>query len=94
MSRLDVHRMRTGEQGYVVDVQASLLSHLVTRVVVPLVPAEATSKPIGELNPVVERQLYRAKFPHVDRRERLGQHHVQRAIDVEDRIEFTDRLGC
>ena len=54
MSRLDVHRMRTGEQDYVLDVQASLLSHLVTRVVVPLIPAESTSKPIGELNPVFD----------------------------------------
>jgi len=40
--------------GYVLDVQAELLTHLVTRVVVPLLPEDKASHPITELNPVFE----------------------------------------
>ena len=40
--------------GYVLDVQAELLGHLVTRVVVPLLPKDQTSHPITELNSVFE----------------------------------------
>lgn len=55
MARLDVHPMPgKGREGYVVDVQADLLSHLATRTVVPLLPEEAAPKPISELNPVFE----------------------------------------
>jgi len=55
MGRLDVHPMPgKGGEGYVVDVQAKLLSHLMTRTVVPLVPKDSASKPINELNPVFE----------------------------------------
>jgi toxin CcdB len=55
MARLDVHPMPgKGREGYVVDVQADLLSHLTTRTVVPLLPEEAVPKPISELNPVFE----------------------------------------
>jgi toxin CcdB len=54
MARLDVHRMPSKADGYIVDVQADLLSHLSTRVVVPLLPEESVPKPIGELNPVFE----------------------------------------
>jgi len=55
MARLDVYPM-PGPRGvgYVLNVQASLLDHLGTRVVVPLVPAERTSPPIKELNPVFD----------------------------------------
>ncbi len=40
--------------GYVLDVQADLLSHLTTRTVVPLLPDDAAPKPISDLNPVFE----------------------------------------
>ena len=40
--------------GYVLDVQAELLAHLATRVVVPLLPEDKASHPITELNPVFE----------------------------------------
>jgi toxin CcdB len=43
-----------GRNGYVLDVQADLLSHLSTRTVVPLLPEDAAPKPISELNPVFE----------------------------------------
>ena len=55
MSRLDVHPMLGKGQGsYVLDVQADLLSHLTTRIVVPLLREDAAPKPISELNPVFE----------------------------------------
>jgi toxin CcdB len=55
LARLDVHPMPgKGRDGYVLDVQADLLSHLSTRTVVPLLPEDAAPKPISELNPVFE----------------------------------------
>lgn len=55
MARLDVHPMPgKGGNGYVVDVQADLLSDLATRTVVPLLSEEAAPKPISELNPIFE----------------------------------------
>ena len=54
MPRHDVHPMPGGSDGYVLDVQAELLSHLGTRVVVPLLPEDTAPPPISELNPVFE----------------------------------------
>jgi len=55
MARLDVHPMPgKARAGYVVDVQADLLSHLSTRTVVPLLPADSVPAPIGDLNPVFD----------------------------------------
>ncbi len=55
MSRLDVHALPGMEGGgYVVDVQADLLSHLSTRIVVPLFAEATAPKPVSELNPVFE----------------------------------------
>jgi len=55
MSRLDVHPMPgKGQDGYILDVQADLLSHLSTRTVVPLLREDTAPKPISELNPVFE----------------------------------------
>jgi toxin CcdB len=55
MPRFDVYPMPgKGRAGYVVDVQADLLSHLATRVVVPLLPLAGAPPPIADLNPVVE----------------------------------------
>lgn len=55
MACLDVYSMPGGSQvGYVVDVQADLLSNLATRIVVPLLSEDAAPKPISELNPVFE----------------------------------------
>lgn len=55
MARLDVHPM-PGKRlaGYIVDVQADLLDHLVTRTVLPLLPEKSAPKPISDLNPVFE----------------------------------------
>ncbi|HTW28870.1 MAG TPA: CcdB family protein [Acetobacteraceae bacterium] len=55
MARLDVYPMpgRAG-RGYVLDIQADLLSGLATRAVVPLLPQSAAPPPIRDLNPVFE----------------------------------------
>jgi toxin CcdB len=52
MPRFDVYKMPGNAAGYVLDVQASLLDHLNTRVVAPLIPREAAPPPMAELNPV------------------------------------------
>lgn len=54
MAWLDVHPMPGKGEGYMIDVQAELLAHLSTRVVVPLLPEEKLPLPISELNPVFE----------------------------------------
>lgn len=54
MSRLDVHPMPDGAAGYVVNVQADLLSQIATRTVIPLLPEADAPKPISGLNPVFD----------------------------------------
>lgn len=50
MTRYDVYANPEGA-GYLLDVQADLLDHLNTRVVVPLLPADAAPAPAATLNP-------------------------------------------
>lgn len=45
-----------GGAGYLLDIQADLLSHLNTRVVVPLLPLDIAPKPARTLNPVFEME--------------------------------------
>jgi toxin CcdB len=54
--RFHAYRNPDRDDGWLLDVQADLLSHLGTRVVVPLLPEDApdTPKPARDLNPVVE----------------------------------------
>lgn len=52
MARLDVYATARGR--YVLDVQASLLDHLHTRVVVPLIAVAEAPPRIRELNPLFE----------------------------------------
>lgn len=54
MARLDVHPMPGDPTGYVLDVQADLLSGFATRVVVPLLPEKNAPKPISDLNPIFD----------------------------------------
>lgn len=49
MAQFDVHRLG---RGLVIDCQADLLSHVVSRLVVPLVPRAKAPPPAGRLNPV------------------------------------------
>ncbi len=52
MARFHVHEHKGGE-GFLLDVQADLLEHLNTRVVVPLWPSgKPQPKPARQLNPV------------------------------------------
>lgn len=53
MARFAVYAGLGPNEGYVVDVQASLLDALSTRVVIPLLPAD-TGRAIRDLNPVVD----------------------------------------
>jgi|ERR1700735_4261034 toxin CcdB len=50
MGRFDVHRV-ANVPGYFLDVQADFLSHLDTRVVIPLLIADDSFKPAKRLNP-------------------------------------------
>ncbi len=51
MARFDLYRMPSGGNGYLLDVQASFLSQLDTRVVVPLLPLDEAPRPAARLNP-------------------------------------------
>lgn len=53
MAKFDIHEYRSGD-GYLLDVQADLLDHLNTRVVVPLLPKTHAPQPAARLNPVFE----------------------------------------
>lgn len=53
MVRFDVYKNPDGE-GCLLDVQADLLSHLNSRVVVPLLPLAIAPKPAKILNPCFE----------------------------------------
>lgn len=53
MARFAVYKNLDGA-GYLLDIQADLLSHLNTRVVVPLLPLDLAPKPAATLNPVFE----------------------------------------
>jgi toxin CcdB len=53
MARFDVYRNPDGN-GYLLDVQADLLAHLNTRLVVPLLPSSIAPKPAETLNPGFE----------------------------------------
>ncbi len=54
MARLDVHARRDGGAGYLLDVQAELLSSLNTRLVVPLLFERDAPTAAARLNPVFE----------------------------------------
>lgn len=53
MARFSVYKNPESD-AYLIDVQADLLSHLNTRMVVPLLPAAMAPKAAGTLNPVFE----------------------------------------
>ena len=54
MARFDVHARRDGGGGYLLDVQADLLSGLNTRLVVPLLPLDQAPAPAARLNPLFD----------------------------------------
>ncbi|WP_301103132.1 CcdB family protein [Propionivibrio sp.] len=53
MARFGVYKNPDGE-GYLLDVQADLLSHFNTRVVIPLLPLSQAPAPAKTLNPVFD----------------------------------------
>lgn len=60
MARFDIYRTPQGE-GYLVDVQADAMSHLNTRMVIPLMRPPLAPQPARILNPVVVLD----ELPHV-----------------------------
>lgn len=54
MARFDMHARRDGGAGYLLDVQADLLSGLNSRLVVPLLPRAEAPTPAARLNPVID----------------------------------------
>jgi toxin CcdB len=54
MASFDVHVSPGQGGGYVVDIQADLLRHLNTRVVIPLLPRNDAPEPARTLNPIYE----------------------------------------
>jgi len=53
--RFDVYPLPAGgPAGFLVDVQAEFLSHLPSRMVIPLIPVENYKMPIRNLHPVFE----------------------------------------
>ena len=73
MARFDVYAIRGGE-GFLLDVQADLITRLNTRVVVPLLPLDAAPTPADRLNPIFEIQgsrvymatQFMAAVPHAE----------------------------
>lgn len=53
MARFGVYRNPEGP-GYLLDIQADLLSHLNTRAVVPLLAPDLAPKPAATLNPALD----------------------------------------
>lgn len=53
MARFDVYGNPDGN-GFLVDVQADLMSHLNSRLVIPLVPSDIAPTPIKVLNPIFQ----------------------------------------
>jgi toxin CcdB len=53
MARYDVFA-GSAKGSYLLDVQTDLIEHLKTRMVVPLLPAEAAPSPVKKLHPVFE----------------------------------------
>ena len=50
MARFDLYRDPDG-QGFLLDIQAGMMNHLNTRIVVPLMPPDRAPKPARGLNP-------------------------------------------
>jgi toxin CcdB len=93
--RFDVHELASNPPGYAVDVQAELLSHLPTRVVIPLRPEKSGGRPVEDLHPVFEIMgerfvLMTHALASVPKRElkrsiaSLNDHHdeIARALDI------------
>lgn len=53
MARFDAYPNPSGT-GFLLDVQADLMSHFNTRLVIPLLPLTVAPKPASTLNPVFE----------------------------------------
>lgn len=59
MARFDVYQ-NPGGNGFLVDAQADFMSHLNSRLVIPLVPSDIAPTPMKVLNPIfpIENMTY------------------------------------
>jgi len=77
VARFQVHASLSSNH-YLLDVQADLLDHLSTRVVVPLLPLAEAPKPAGTLNPVFDvrgvRHVMVTQYLSAMRRREIGAH--------------------
>lgn len=53
MAHFDLYRPKGYNMGYLVDVQADIVSHLDTRMMVPLYPTDRSPRQASRLNPVL-----------------------------------------
>lgn len=93
MARFDAYA-RPGQPGYLLDVQAGLLSLLSTRVVVPLLPLDLAPKSAERLNPCFEIQgvavsmvtQFMAAIPAADLKHHVASldHHSTAILDAID----------
>lgn len=87
MAKFDVFRTREG--ALLLDCQADLLENLATRFVVPLLPEDASPKPLTRLNPVFvvqdQRHVMATQFAASILVRDLGEK-VSSLITEEDRI--------
>lgn len=88
MAQFDVHRLG---QGLVIDCQSNLLSHLNTRMVVPLIPRDQAPHPARRFNPIFSidgvDHVMDTQFASAIERRRLG----PIVADLSDRsFEVTD----
>ncbi len=77
MAQYDIHEWRgAGNIRYVADIQSDFLSHLATRVVIPLRSANDVSSPLDTLHPVIrfETESYFLSAPEIvgTKRQNLG----------------------
>jgi toxin CcdB len=99
MARFDVYR-NPNESGYLLDVQADLLSQLSTTVVVPLYPLELAPTPAKRLNPSFEVEAHRvsmltqfmAAVPRSELRHRVA-NLDREAADILGAIDFLHQGG-
>src|SRR5688572_14480417 len=95
MARFDVYQRPDGG-GYLLDCQADLLSDLMTRFVVPLLPPDAAPKPAARLNPLLavrgEPHVMVTQFAAAVLRSELGEHVDSRRDDAERIVGALDLL--
>jgi toxin CcdB len=93
MARFDYYASPEG--GYLLDVQANLMSELNTRVVIPLMPRNTAPKSAGHLNPVFQIKgkafvlvtQFLAAIPRDELKEKVGSL-AHRDVEIGDALDM------